>query len=119
MSTTKDFVGKVLAQRPGMLDPNRPQIAGFRPRDRTQRLFAGAHLLPAGAAHTVENDEGVLTSVAFSPSLNHWIGIGLLVNGPKRIGKTIRMVDFMRDSMVELEVCSPIFVDPWGERLRV
>src|SRR5262249_25977008 len=25
MSTTKDFVGKVLAQRPGMLDPNRPQ----------------------------------------------------------------------------------------------
>jgi methylglutamate dehydrogenase subunit C len=119
MSTTKDFVGKVLAQRPGMLDPNRPQIAGFRPRDRTQRLFAGAHLLPAGAAHTAENDEGVLTSVAFSPSLNHWIGIGLLVYGPKRIGETIQMVDFMRDSMVELEVCSHIFVDPQGERLRV
>jgi hypothetical protein len=28
------------------------------------------------------------------------------------------MVDFMRDSFIEAEVCAPMFVDPKGERLR-
>ncbi len=119
MSKKKDFIGKVLAQRPALCEPDRQQFIGFQPRDAGQRLNAGAHVLPAGAAHTAGNDQGVVTSVAFSPSLNTWIGLGLLVRGPERIGETVQMVDPVRDNVVEMEVCSPVFVDPKGERLRV
>jgi sarcosine oxidase subunit alpha len=91
----------------------------LRPRDPKKRLYAGAHLLPVGAAHITENDQGVITSVAFSPSLQHWIGLALLARGPERIGETVTMVDFMRSATVEAEVCSPVFVDPKGERPRV
>ena len=64
-----------------------------------------------------ENDQGVITSVTFSPSLKHWIGIGLLTYGPERIGETMQMVDLLRDAVIDVEVCSPVFVDKKGERL--
>ena len=61
----------------------------------------------------------MITSVAYSPSSNHWIGLGLLVGGMARAGETVMMVDFMRNAFIEAEVCAPVFVDPKGERLRV
>jgi sarcosine oxidase subunit alpha len=118
MSAKKDFIGKVMAARPALLDPKRPKLVGLRPRDPRQRLYAGAHLLPVGAALVAENDQGVITSVAFSPSSDHWIGLGLLVGGMERTGQTVMMVDFMRNTFIEAEVCAPAFVDPKGERLR-
>ena len=118
MSAKKDFIGRVMAARSALLDPKRPKLVGLRPRDRRQRLYAGAHLLPVGAAFVADNDQGVITSVAYSPSLHHWAGLGLLAGGTARIGQTIMMVDFMRDTFIEVEVCAPVFVDPKGERLR-
>ena len=61
----------------------------------------------------------MITSVAFSPSLNHWVGLALLARGPQRLGEPVMMVDFMRNAFTEVEVCPPVFVDPKGERLRV
>jgi sarcosine oxidase subunit alpha len=60
----------------------------------------------------------VVTSAAFSPTLNHSIALGLLRHGPLRHGQSVMMVDFMRNSFVEVEVCSPVFIDPKGDRLR-
>jgi methylglutamate dehydrogenase subunit C len=119
MSTKKDFIGRVMASRPALTDPGRPKLVGLRPRDGRSRLYAGAHLLPIGASRTAENDQGVITSVAYSPSLNHWIGLGFLEGGRDRAGQTVTMTDFMRNAFVQVEVCSPVFVDPKGERLRV
>ena len=118
MSSKKDFIGRVMATRPGLTDPKRPKLVGLRPRNAGERLYAGSHLLPKGAAHTIENDQGIVTSVAFSPSVNQWIGLGFIVGGATRIGETVMMVDFMRDSFVDVELCAPVFVDPKGERLR-
>jgi methylglutamate dehydrogenase subunit C len=116
MSTKKDFIGKIMAGRPALTAPDRPKLTGLRPCDTRDRLYAGAHLLPKGAPHAAERDQGVVTSVTFSPSLNYWIGIGLLTSGPERIGETIQMVDLLRDAVVDVEVCSPVFVDQKGER---
>jgi methylglutamate dehydrogenase subunit C len=118
MSGKKDCIGKVMAGRPALLDPQRPKLVGLRPRDPRRRLYAGAHLLPVGAPLVAESDQGVVTSVAFSPSLNQWIGLGLLASGRERLGQTIMMIDFMRNAFIQAEVCSPVFVDPKGERLR-
>ncbi len=77
MSTKKDFIGRVLAGRPGLVDANRAALVGLKPVDRSKRLFAGSHFLSTGAKVALSNDQGYLTSVAFSPMLGHWIGLGL------------------------------------------
>ncbi len=118
MSQKKDYVGRVLAERPALIDPDRSRFVGFRPVDPGARLRAGAHLVPRGAAMTAENDQGVITSVAFSPACGHWIGLGLLVRGPERIGERVVAVDPLRNGSVEVEVCAPCFVDPARERMH-
>lgn len=117
-STKKDYIGRVMAGRPGLVDPARPSFVGFKPVDRSARLRAGAHFLRVGRSAIVDNDEGFMTSVAYSPMLKHWIGLGLLVNGPQRIGERVRAYDPVRGGDVEVEICAPAFYDPDGERLR-
>ena len=119
MSTKKDYVGRGLAERPGLIDPDRPSFIGFKPVKRGERLRAGAHFIPLGRSAVAEHDEGYMTSVAFSPTLGHWIGLGLLKHGPARIGERVRAVDLLRGSDIEVEICHPVFVDPGEEKLRV
>ena len=119
MSQKKDFIGRIMAERPGLTDPDRPTLAGFRPVNRSERLRAGAHFIPVGAPPTAGNDEGYMTSVAFSPSLSHWIGLGLIKGGPARYGERVRAYDPVRRGDIEVEVCAPVFIDPEGARLRV
>jgi sarcosine oxidase subunit alpha len=118
MSKNKDYVGRVMAERPGLLAPERQTLVGLSPVMETDRLNAGAHLIPAEAPEKAANDAGVVTSAAFSPSLGRWIGLGLLANGGARIGERIVAVDPVRNGRVEVEVCSICFVDPKGERLH-
>lgn len=118
MSTKKEFVGRVMAQRPAMVDPARPTLVGLKPIDAAQRLRNGAHFVALGMTPSPETDEGFMTSTAFSPSLNHWIGLGLLAHGPERIGERLRAYDPIRSGDIEVEVVSPVFVDPEGVRLR-
>jgi glycine cleavage system aminomethyltransferase T len=51
--------------------------------------------------------------------LGHYIGLGFIKGGHNRKGENIRAVDLVRGNDVEVEICSPHFVDPEGERLRV
>jgi sarcosine oxidase subunit alpha len=118
VSRKKDFIGRVLAARPGLVDPTRPTLVGLKPCDRTARLRAGAHLLSQGAAVSLDNDQGYVTSVAFSPMLGHWIGLALLSRGPERLGERVRAYDPLRKGDIEAEVCSPVFFDPEGARLH-
>ena len=77
--------------------------------DSSARLRAGAHFLTIGESVSLENDQGYMTSVAFSPMLKHWIGLGLLVRGRDRLGERIRVYDPLRNSDFSAEVCSPVF----------
>jgi len=117
LSTRKDFIGRVMADRAALKAPERPTFIGVKPMDRASVLRAGAHFLPLGAGATADNDQGYMTSVAFSPTLGHWIGLGLLQHGPQRIGEQVRAYDPVRGGDVEVEVCDPVFVDP--ERVRL
>ena len=59
MSTKKDYIGRVMAQRPALLDPDRPALVGFKPVDRKARLRAGAHFLPRRRAATRRQRRGL------------------------------------------------------------
>ncbi|WP_038361892.1 sarcosine oxidase subunit alpha family protein [Bosea sp. UNC402CLCol] len=118
MSSKKDYIGRLMAGRPALIERDRPSFVGFKPVDPSQRLRAGAHFIGIGKAAVMENDEGYMTSVAHSPHLNHWIGLGLIRNGAGRIGERVRAYDPVRNGDIVVEICSPVFVDPEGDRLH-
>ncbi len=118
VSTQKDFIGSVLAARPGLTAADRPVLVGLKPRESGARLAAGAHLLPVGAPATLSRDEGFVSSAAFSPTLGHWIGLGFLSRGRARLGERIRAYDPLRGEDAIVEVASAVFYDPAGERVK-
>ena len=118
MSTKKDFVGRLMAARPALVDPERPSLVGLKPVQSGDRLRAGAHFMARGVSPAPETDQGYMTSTAFSPTLGHWIGLGLLARGTQRIGELVRAYDPVRSGDIEVEVVSPVFIDPEGVRVR-
>jgi sarcosine oxidase subunit alpha len=118
MSRKKGYVGHRLADRPGLVDEGRPALVGISPVDPAARPRGGAHLLPIGARAEAGNDQGYVTSVAYSPTLGRWIGLALMKRGRGRIGERVRAVDLLRGSDVAVDIVDPVFVDAKGERLR-
>ena len=118
MSAHKEFIGRAMAGRPGLIAPDRAVLVGLRPIAPGMRLRGGAHLLPVDAAADAANDQGYVTSVAFSPTLDGWIALALVKQGRDRIGTRMRAYDPIRRGDALVEVCDPVFVDPEGVRLR-
>ena len=118
VSQKKDAIGVVLARRDGMTDPDGLRLVGFKPVKAAQPLAAGSHFIAAGKPADAAHDEGYMTSVVHSPHLGHAIGLGLLKSGHERLGERLRMVNPLKNMETEVEVVSPHFVDPQGERLR-
>jgi methylglutamate dehydrogenase subunit C len=118
MSTQKDFIGKVLSKRPALTDTQRAVLVGIKPVDRWAQLRGGSHLVTLRTDPTLENDQGYVTSANFSPMLDQWIGLGLLIRGRQRIGERIRVYDPLRDGDFEADIVDPVFFDPEGARLR-
>ena len=119
VSTTKpDFIGKAMLAREGLQAADRPRLVGIKPLDAATSFRTGAHILADGAAATLENDQGYVTSSAFSPTLGHTIGLALVKNGPERIGEKITVWNGLRDEYTNAVICSPVFVDPQNEKLH-
>ena len=114
----KDSIGMMMARRDGLADPDDLRLVGFRPVDRSAKLDAGAHFLDKGATPSMDTDQGWMTSVAYSPSLGHSIGLGYLKRGKDRMGDILRAYDPIRAKETEVEVVSPHFYDPDGGRQR-
>lgn len=118
-ATKPDFVGRAMLAREGMQDPDRPALVGLRPLDPATGFKAGAHILAKGAAATLENDQGYVSSAIFSPHVGSTIGLALVTRGPARHGEEVLVWDAVRDAMTPAVLCPPCFVDPENERLHV
>ncbi|WP_112311112.1 sarcosine oxidase subunit alpha family protein [Pseudogemmobacter bohemicus] len=114
----KDSIGSTLSEREGMNRADAYNLVGFQPVDASKPLLGGMHFINQGAPADAKNDQGYMTSVAFSPSLGHSIGLGYLKNGAARKGETLRAVNPLAGEEVMVKVVSAHFVDPEGERLR-
>jgi sarcosine oxidase subunit alpha len=118
VSKKKDSIGSTLSERSQMNRDDAVKLVGFKPVDPTKTLVSGAHFLAMGAEANTENDQGWMTSVAYSPSLKTSIGLGFIQRGDERIGEKVIAADPLRGNTMEVEICSPHFIDPEGERLR-
>ncbi|SLN40100.1 sarcosine oxidase subunit alpha family protein [Pseudooctadecabacter jejudonensis] len=118
VSRKKDCIGFAASRREGLLDGQRERLVGLRSVNGTDKITAGAHLFVEGADAVSDNDQGYITSVCWSPTLDSHIGLGFVKDGPSRLGEHVVAVDHVRGVTVTCEVCSPVFFDPDGGRVR-
>ncbi|MEM1238121.1 MAG: sarcosine oxidase subunit alpha family protein [Pseudomonadota bacterium] len=113
-----DFLGKRAQERAYMKDPNRWQLVGLE--------TTHGEVLPDGAYATADghnengqrNVQGRVTSSYHSPTLGRGIAMGLVLNGPDRMGE---LIDFPKldGTVSKAKIVSPIFYDPDGEKQNV
>ena len=108
-----DFVGKRSLERPSMKAPDRKQLVGLR----------GGALLEEGAQVAAKPGQkppmgliGHVTSSYASSALKAPIALALIAGGRARLGQTLYVP--MPEGDIAVEVTSPIFYDPKGERLN-
>ena len=118
VSKKKDSIGNTLSERSYLNREDGLNLVGFKPVNESQELKAGSHFVAKGNAETMDNDEGWMTSVCYSPNLGYSIGLGFIERGSARIGETVTAADPLRGGTIDVEIVSPHFIDPEGERLR-
>ena len=118
VSQTKDSIGTVLSQREGLNDPDALRQVGIKPVDPAAKVPAGAHLMAATGPVDAAHDQGYVTSACYSPNLGHHIALAFVKNGAERTGEIMRLVSPLTGIETQVEIVSPHFLDPEGDRLR-
>ncbi|GAA0787584.1 sarcosine oxidase subunit alpha family protein [Roseibium denhamense] len=118
VSTKKDSIGAVLSRREGLCDADGWRLIGLEAVEADVDLPAGGHLFERGKPQQASNDEGWITSAAYSPHLEKSIALGYLLKGDQRFGEEIEIANPVQGAILKAKVVSPHFIDPEGERLR-
>jgi methylglutamate dehydrogenase subunit C len=116
MSTKKDYIGRMMAMREGLVDPLRQCVVGIKPVDHIEKIRSGGHLLNLKDAPSMAAGQGYICSVAWSPMLNMWLGLALLSNGRARHGEIMKVFDGLRGHHYEAEICDPVHFDAENRR---
>jgi heterotetrameric sarcosine oxidase gamma subunit len=114
LKKTGDFIGRALAERPGLRDPARLGLVGVRVIG-DQPLKAGAHLVADASSKA---SQGYVTAACPSTEGAGFIGLALVSGGAARIGERLHATDPVRRQHCDVEVVSPHVVDPGNERVR-
>ena len=118
MSSKKDYIGRMMATREGLTNKNRQSVVGIRAVNHAVRIRVGSHLLKKGDHPSTQNDQGYISSVAWSPMLDRWIGLALLANGRERHGEIVQVFDGLRDTHMLAEICDPVHFDRENAKLH-
>ena len=118
VSKLNDCIGNTMSERDGFNRKDVLKLVGFTPTNEMHSLVAGSHFISRGKKVALENDEGWMSSVAFSPMLGKSIGLGFIKEGDKRFGERVDAINLLNNEKIEVEITSPHFFDPKGDRLR-
>ncbi|WP_127111654.1 sarcosine oxidase subunit alpha family protein [Shimia sediminis] len=114
----EDFLGKRAQQRAHMTDPNRWKLVGLKTVDGSV-IPDGSYAIAEGTnANGQRNTQGRVTSTYYSPTLDCGIAMGLVHNGPDRMGEVIEF-NKVDGTTVKAEICDPVFYDKDGEKQNV
>ena len=113
-----DFLGNRAQERSNMTDPTRWKLVGLETLDGS-RLPDGAYALAEGKnANGQHNTQGRVTSTYHSPTLDKGIAMGLVLNGPDRMGDVLSFTN-IAGPPIKARIVSPVFYDPDGEKQHV
>ena len=114
----EDYIGKRAQERSHMTDPRRWKLVGLETVDGSV-LPDGAYATAEGTnANGQRNVQGRVTSTYRSPTLGRGIAMGLVLNGPDRMGEVL---DFPRvdGTVVQARIVDQVFFDKDGEKQNV
>ena len=113
-----DYLGKRAHERSHMADPNRWKLVGLETLDGSV-IPDGSYAIADGTnANGQRNTQGRITSTYYSPTLKKGIAMGLVLNGPDRVGEEI---DFNKvdGTTVRAKIVDPVFYDKEGAKNNV
>ena len=114
-SKKKHYIGRVLAGRTDLVREDRPKLVGLVPVEKGARFKAGSILFPPG--EKTGHGLGHVSSIADSPELGSWIGLGFVTGGlAEWDGKEITAENPIDSQSTAVRVVSAHFFDPKGER---
>jgi sarcosine oxidase subunit alpha len=113
-----DYLGKRAHLRAHMADPNRWKLVGLETVDGA-RLPDGAYAVGTGSnANGQRNMIGRVTSSYHSPTLNKGIAMGLVHNGPDRMGEVLEFPG-TDGKTYKARIVDPVFYDKEGAKQNV
>lgn len=112
LSSKKACIGQAALNREALQAADRLQLVGIVAVDPAQPLPRGAQLTAPGSRES----QGHITSMAYSPILGHWIGLGLLRAGRSRHGQTLTAMAPAIGQKTEIRIVDPVLFDPEGTR---
>mgnify|MGYP005750579407 CR=1 FL=1 len=114
----EDYIGKRGQERSHMVNPNRWQLVGLETLDGST-LPDGAYALAEGTnANGQRNTQGRVTSTYHSPTLERGIAMGLVLNGPARMGEVIAFGK-TDGTEVKARIVDQVFYDKDGVKQNV
>ena len=93
-------------------------MVGLKSTGPQSSLSAGSLLFNTDDEPLADNSQGHISSVAFSPIKNCYIGLAFLKRGPERSGEKIKAVNFLTNIELNCEICPLPFYDPDGKKIR-
>ena len=116
-SRTKAFIGRELASRADLKNPERWSLVGLESLEPTKKLRGGSILFGQHEALT-GHGRGYITSVTWSTELGKLIALALYDGGLVHEGEEILCAYPLRNETVRARIVSPMFIDPTGERVH-
>ncbi|MCZ0810635.1 sarcosine oxidase subunit alpha family protein [Roseovarius sp. EGI FJ00037] len=113
-----DYLGKRAQERRHMSDPTRWKLVGLETLDGAT-LPDGAYATAQGNnANGQRNVQGRVTSTYHSPTLGRGIAMGLVLNGPDRMGEVLEFPK-VDGTVMRAKIVEPVFYDKDGEKQNV
>ncbi|SHG79714.1 sarcosine oxidase subunit alpha [Cognatiyoonia sediminum] len=113
-----DYLGKRAHERSHMADPNRWKLVGLETLDGSV-LPDGAYAIAEGTNENGQrNTQGRVTSTYYSANLGRGIAMGLVHNGPNRMGEVISFTNIGGEP-IRTKIVDPVVYDKDGEKQNV
>lgn len=112
------YIGKRGMARADCVREQRKQLVGLKTRDPLVVLPEGAQAVASPQQPVPMDLLGHVSSSYWSANLNRSIAMGFIKGGLQRMGETV-FYPLADGRVVEAEICSPVFIDPKGERQHV
>ena len=109
-----DFIGKRALSRSDTIKKDRKQLVGILTKDPNEILEEGAQLVEKESTLPMTM-VGHITSSYYSPNLGRSFALALVKGGINKKG--CKLLAPMPNKTIEVEITSPVFIDPSNERL--
>ena len=115
VSAGNECIGRELLDRPALHSVQRETLVGLQAQSKGAPFLAGAQLT---AQAELNSSVGHVTSSAYSPTLDEWVGLALVRRDLTMIDTRLVARDPLRGTDTPVRVSPAVHLDPDGTRMK-